>query len=227
MTLAPAPSPRDSNAGGLRRLELIDALRGFALIGTLMVSLRLIPLADARTALLLALLFGAGTWGVLRQSVMHRRFWRRLLAASVAVVIAATMLRAQSVQLAHLENLADLAQGLSCVAAFVLLFQRAAWRRWLCKLAPMGRMVPTNILAQALLGLGVFDGLGLGPRLGLVEIALFSAAVLALQAMASCWWMGRFRVGPVKWAWRRVAEPATRQSAPCRGIKARLLKARQ
>ena len=219
MTLAPAPSPRDSNAGGLRRLELIDALRGFALIGTLMVSLRLIPVADARSVLLLALPFGAGTWGVLRQSVVHRRFWRRLLAASVAVVIAATILRAQSLQLAHLANLA---QGLFCVAAFVLLFQRAAWRRWLCKLAPMGRMVPTNILAQALLGLGVFDGLGLGPRLGLVEIALLSAAVLALQATASCWWMGRFRVGPVKWAWRRLAEPATRQAAPRRG----LLKAR-
>jgi uncharacterized membrane protein YeiB len=70
------------------------------------------------------------------------------------------------------------------MAGFVLLFQQTRWRHWLRKLAPMGRMVLTNWLAQALLGLGLFYALG--PSFE------FLLGIAVLQAMLSCWWLARW-----------------------------------
>ncbi|MGJ7488740.1 DUF418 domain-containing protein, partial [Variovorax sp. LT2P21] len=78
----------------------------------------------------------------------------------------------------------QVALGLFCMAAFVLLFQQTRWRHWLRKLAPMGRMALTNWLAQALLGLGLFYALG--PSFG------FLLSIAVLQAMLSCWWLARW-----------------------------------
>lgn len=211
MTFASAHPPRDSSAGGLRRLELIDALRGFALCGVLMVNLRLVPLFDART-LLLVLLCGTGTVGtlrglrvlhVLRESVAHRRFWRWLLVASLGVA-ALLAWRNEGAGLLQLQA-ASLAQGLFCIAAFVLLFQRTAWRRRLRKLSPMGRMVLTNCVAQTLVVAWLFPRLGLGVE-GVMGAAMLGTGLLALQAAASCWWMTRSRQGPLEWAWQRLSQ---------------------
>ena len=168
-----------------------------------------------------------GRADVLRQSVAHRRFWRRLLAASFAATLVATvllMLRDQGAAegigawLRHdasgrivtrlLREAAPLAQGLFYMAAFVLLFQRAAWRHWLRKLAPLGRMALSNYLVQTLAGLSLFYGvgLGIGPKFGLVGVALACVAIFALQAAASCWWLRRYRLGPVEWAWRSLVQ---------------------
>ena len=250
MTSDPARPPRYSAAGGspshsntaaprarspavpgsaqaTRRLELLDALRGFALLG--------VPLLDARSITLFALLFGAflamqsgGTrpcklrMPVLQQSVAHRRFWVRLLRASFGVgVVAGTLLLmrhgdnrvaawlhggAGLVLARLLREIAPLALCLFCMAGFVLLFQQAAWRRWLRKLTPMGRMALTNFLAQTLFGLGLFYGIGLGPgpQFGLAGVALAGLAIFGLQALFSCWWLGRFRFGPAEWVWQSL-----------------------
>ncbi|WP_455342663.1 DUF418 domain-containing protein [Variovorax durovernensis] len=297
MTFDPARLPRYSAAGGslshsnttasrartsstpgpapvTRRVELLDALRGFALLGVLLV--------DARSITLFTLLFGVGFtmqldgtrlcvrrmlvlpaiglalaclfwWGdigmrtaawslalfllgplligmavgrarVLQESVAHRRFWVRLLRASFGVsVIAGTLLVLRNyhgtgtaaswlhdgaglVLARLLREIARLAQGLFCMAGFVLLFQQAAWRRWLRKLAPMGRMALTNFLGQTLFGLGLFYGIGLGPgpQFGLADAALAALAIFGLQALFSCWWLGRFRFGPAEWVWHSL-----------------------
>jgi uncharacterized protein len=175
-----------------------------------------------------------GRAGVLQESVAHRRFWVRLLRASFAVAVAASallMLRdhggtggtggtGSTALVASwlgegaglhatrlLRELAPLAQGVFYMAAFVLLFQHAAWRHWLRKLAPMGRMALTNYLAQTLFGLGLFYGigLGLGPQFGIVGVVICGAAIFALQALFSCWWLARFRFGPAEWLWRSLA----------------------
>ncbi|GEM_PF-660411 len=268
MTSDPARPPRYSAAGGspsqsntaaprarspsipgsapgsnqvTRRLELLDALRGFALLG--------VPLLDARSITLFALLFGAflamqsgGTrpcklrMPVLQQSVARRRFWARLLRASFGVgVVAGTLLVLQhgdnrvaawlhggaGLVLARvLRDIAPLALCLFCVAGFVLLFQQAAWRRWLCKLAPMGRMALTNFIAQTLVGLGLFHGIGLGPgpRFGPLGVALAGLAIFGLQALFSCWWVGRYRFGPAEWVWQSLvhgkAQPMRLRAPP-------------
>lgn len=166
-----------------------------------------------------------GRAGVLQRSLEYRHFWRRLLYASLATSLVATVLLLLRDHNAAgtvaewlrggdvgktvtrlLRHIAPLAQGVFYMAAFVLLFQRAAWRHWLRKLAPMGRMALTNYLAQTLFGLGLFYGIGLGigPRLGLVGIAACSIAIFALQAAFSCWWLARFRFGPAEWLWRSL-----------------------
>jgi uncharacterized protein len=165
-----------------------------------------------------------GRTRVLQESVAHRRFWVRLLRASFGVSVVASVLLvlrdynstgvvavwlqdgAGLVATRLLREIAPLAQGVFYMAGFVLLFQQAAWRHWLRKLAPMGRMALTNYLAQTLLGLGLFYGigLGLGPQFGLAGVALAGLAIFGLQALFSCWWLGRFRFGPAEWVWRSL-----------------------
>jgi uncharacterized membrane protein YeiB len=234
MTFDPARLPRYSAAGGslshsnsaaprartssapapvARRVELLDALRGFALLGVLLV--------DAKSIALFMLLFGVGfamqsdgrrlcmrRMPVLQQSVAHRRFWVRLFLASFGVSVVAAWLHdgAGFVPARLLREIAPLARGLFYMAGFVLLFQQAAWRRWLCKLAPMGRMALTNFLVLTLFCHGLFHGIGPGPgpQFGLAGIALTALVIFGLQALFSCWWLGRFRFGPAEWLWHSL-----------------------
>ena len=224
MTFAPAPTPRDSSAGRLRRLELLDALRGFALAGTLMLCLQRVSLLDARSVLLAALLavllLGGSTAGVFRESVAHRRFWRLVLAASLMVAAVPWLHDGIANDWARvlLRQAAPLAQGLCCVAAFVLLFQRAAWRRQLCKLSPMGRMAFTNCAVQGLVGLVLLPRLGLDVE-SVMSAAVLGAAIFALQAMASCWWMTRFHHGPLEWAWQRLVHARPLMQPEVRAVR--------
>lgn len=209
MTFAPASPPRDSSVGSIciRRPELLDALRGFALVGTLMLCLQRMPLFDARSILLLVLLLGGNSAGVLRESVAHRRFWRLLFVASFVVAALRCLHDAGAGGWTRLllQQAASLAQGLSCAAGFVLLFQRAAWRRRLCKLSPMGRMAFTNCVVQALVGAVLLPRLGLDVDSVAVAAAL-GVGIFALQAMGSCWWMTRFHHGPIEGAWQRLVQ---------------------
>jgi uncharacterized membrane protein YeiB len=177
------------------RLTLPDALRGFGLFGTLMANLLGSP-SGLALAGLLALTIASlwiGRAPVLRESIAHRRFWRYLLCVSLGIGLIATM-RADAANAALLAWVAWVA---FFAAAFVLLFQQAAWRRWLQKLAPTGRMALTNFLAQTLLGLCLMHGTSL--QFDLASLLLCGAAIFALQAMASCWWMARHNAGPVEW----------------------------
>lgn len=178
------------------RLSLPDALRGFGLFGVLMA--HLLGLLSGHAVAGLLVLTVASLWtghvAVLRESVAHRRFWRGILCASFAVNLIAT---AGTSAAPALRDVAPLAQGAFFAAAFVLLFQRAAWRPWLLKLAPAGRMALTNSLAQALLALCILHGSGL--HLDPASLVVFGIAIFALQAASSCWWMARYNAGPAEW----------------------------
>ncbi|MCR6476677.1 DUF418 domain-containing protein [Variovorax sp. ZS18.2.2] len=180
----------------IARLSLPDALRGFGLFGVLMV--HLLGLLPGHAVAGLLVLMVASLWtghaAVLRESVAHRRFWQRLLYAGFAVNLIAVV----GASIAPtLRDVALLAQGAFFAAAFVLLFQRASWRRWLLKLAPAGRMALTNGLAQALLTLCILHGTGL--HLDPVSLVVFGIAIFALQAASSCWWLARYNAGPAEW----------------------------
>jgi uncharacterized membrane protein YeiB len=200
------------------RLELVDTLRGFVLFGVPVVGLRGFSPLDftgaavswpllVLGALLAGLVFGHAD--ALRQSVAHRRFWRRLLLASLATgLLLALHVPAGRFATGLPHAVAALAQGLFCIAAFVLLFQHAAWRRRLRKLTPLGRMAWSNGLVQMLVGLSLFYGVGPGlcPKFGVAGLAVACMAILALQAAASCWWLRRYRLGPLEWAWRSLVQ---------------------
>lgn len=96
--------------------------------------------------------------------------------------------------------------SLAYLSALVLLFQRPAWKPRLSILAPVGRMALTNYLAQSVLIVAVFYGVGLG-LMGKIGAALcipIAIILFAVQIAVSRWWLGRFRFGPAEWLWRSL-----------------------
>ncbi|HEY9291970.1 MAG TPA: DUF418 domain-containing protein [Microlunatus sp.] len=73
--------------------------------------------------------------------------------------------------------------------------------RWL---APAGRITLTNYLAQSVIALLIFTGIGLGLAGTLSPVALLALAIMVFagQLVASAWWTHRFRYGPAEWLLR-------------------------
>lgn len=165
-----------------------------------------------------------GRAGLLQDPAAHRRLLRAVvilcggigLAAVVAIEwidaaqLTDTLLKGGRLGesgLRLLRRIGPLGMGLGYAAGFVLLFLRPDWQRWLRRLAPVGRMALSNYLAQTVVCLTLFYGIGLGigssggygTRL-LVWALLFSAQIVASHA-----WLARFKLGPVEWMWRSVA----------------------
>jgi uncharacterized protein len=172
------------------------------------------------------ILIGAalGRTGALRDPRTHSRFWVRLLIATLplGLVLTAfvllkdhgmlhpTMAWWRSDQARSIVRVArsagSLSLGLAYAAIFVLLFQRATWRRWLQWLAPVGRMALTNYITQTVVAIALFYGIGLGigPRFGLVGVLVSGAMIFAAQIVLSHWWLARFHFGPLEWLWRSL-----------------------
>lgn len=115
--------------------------------------------------------------------------------------------------------------GLAAVylSGITLLFQRPAWRRVLSVLAPVGRMALSNYLAQTVISLFVFYGLGLGliGKVGPTVCSVIALGIFVVQVGWSHLWLSRFRFGPAEWLWRSLtygkaqpmlAAPAARTS---------------
>jgi len=92
------------------------------------------------------------------------------------------------------------------VAVFVWLSGRARWRPRLLLFEPVGRMALSSYVAQTLVGSLVFFGFGLGllGRFGNGVNLPLGAALFAVEVLACAWWLGRFRFGPLEWAWRSL-----------------------
>ena len=98
------------------------------------------------------------------------------------------------------------ALSLFYASAIVLLAQRAAWKKWLAPLAPVGRMALSNYLFQSLVYVTLFFsyGLGLMGMVGPALLTVLSVFVFVLQILLSRWWLTRFRFGPMEWLWRTL-----------------------
>lgn len=107
-----------------------------------------------------------------------------------------------------LRRIGPLGMGLAYAAGFALLFLRPGWQRWLRTLAPVGRMALSNYLIQTVVCLWLFYGIGLGigPAQGYVTRLSVWVALFGAQMVFSHWWLARFRLGPVEWLWRSIAE---------------------
>jgi uncharacterized protein len=95
---------------------------------------------------------------------------------------------------------------LAFIGAFVLLFQRPRWQRWLVHLAPVGRMALTSYLVQSAVGALLFlsFGFGLLADLGNAATLPLGVALFVIQMGASRLWLERFHYGPVEWLWRSL-----------------------
>lgn len=77
-------------------------------------------------------------------------------------------------------------------------------------LAPAGRMALTNYLGQSVLFSLIFTGYGLGliGEIPPFAVLLLAVIIFANQAVASRWWLDRYRYGPVEWLLRAVTTMA-------------------
>lgn len=170
------------------------------------------------------LLIGAalGRSGLLLDVDAHARTWRRLLIASLLTALACVLLVREQMPLREFaaslglhprmaplllgvaRDSTPLAFALFYLSAITLLFRRPVWRRRLRWLAPVGRLALSNYLAQTVIGIALFCGigLGLGPETGLPGITGVAIALFVMQQWLSRAWLTRYAFGPAKWLWR-------------------------
>ena len=112
--------------------------------------------------------------------------------------------------------------ALAYASHLALLWRRPVWRDRLAWAIPAGRMALTNYLTQTAIAIALFYGIGFGlmGETGPVTWPIIAVAVVALQAAASWWWLGRFPFGPMEWLWRTATYGRlwadSRSSAPGR-----------
>ncbi len=98
------------------------------------------------------------------------------------------------------------ALALFFIALVATLWQRAAWRRLLVFLAPVGRMALTNYLLQTVICVLIFYGYGFGQfgRFGATTATLTALSIFMFQILISALWLKYFSYGPMEWIWRQL-----------------------
>jgi len=98
------------------------------------------------------------------------------------------------------------AMALFYVASFALLFLRPRWQPRLLRFGPVGQMALSAYVGQTVIGVLVFFGFGLGllGRLGNSVTIPIGLGLFVVQVWACRAWLGRFRFGPLEWAWRSL-----------------------
>ncbi len=188
------------------RIVTIDVLRGFALLGILVVNMEMfshpiqrivLPIDPAtgavdRVADWLVRCFGEGKFYSLFSLLFGLGFGLQLLRAE------------------------ERGSGIA------LLFRRGNRRKFLGPLAAAGRLPLSNYLLQSVIctmlfysyGLGLFGQVGKAAGVGLAAI------IYALLLGLSVWWSARFQFGPAEWLWRALtykAAPPMRIDSSRRG----------
>lgn len=182
------------------RVDAVDALRGYALLGLFLVGMvmqrrALFAMAGERRGLWLAVLAGGAVlWGAAS------------LAVPLAVPSGGAPMTGVSLQAAFDEYRA-LGATVFQVALFVLAWHSSLGRllgRLLAGFAPAGRMTLTLYVGQSLVAAPLFYGYGLGlwNDLTHAEAALWGLAAFALQVALAALWFRAFRYGPLEWLWR-------------------------
>ena len=94
--------------------------------------------------------------------------------------------------------------GFAYAAGFVLAWPWA--KAMLGLLAAPGRMALTNYLAQTLVGIAIYFGVGFGlvGQAAPGTVIMIAAATFAAQLVWSHLWLARFAQGPMEWLWRRL-----------------------
>jgi len=92
------------------------------------------------------------------------------------------------------------------VALAMLIVRSGMFRSVLERFAATGRMALTNYLAQSVICLILFTGLGFGLYGQLQRYQLYYVvfAIWAVQLAWSPWWLARFHFGPMEWLWRSL-----------------------
>ncbi len=98
------------------------------------------------------------------------------------------------------------ALALFVIALIATLWQKAAWRRLLACLAPVGRMALSNYLLQTIICVFIFYGYGFGwfARVSASTATLMALGIFLFQILLSALWLKYFSYGPMEWIWRQL-----------------------
>lgn len=94
--------------------------------------------------------------------------------------------------------------SIAYASTFALLYNRSPQLfRWL---QPVGRMSLTNYVAQSVMGIAVYYGmgLGLGSYVGPSMFIPIAVTMFTFQVLYSALWMKYFDFGPLEWIWRQL-----------------------
>lgn len=93
--------------------------------------------------------------------------------------------------------------ALAYMSLLAQLFNRKAGEVLLFPLTLIGRMAFTNYLAQTLIGICIFYGIGLGlwGTFGLMQLWGLALVIYAAQVLLSSVWLTYYKQGPVEWFW--------------------------
>jgi uncharacterized protein len=88
----------------------------------------------------------------------------------------------------------------------MLIVRSGMFRTVLERFAATGRMALTNYLAQSVICLILFTGLGFGwyGQLQRYQLYYVVFAIWAVELAWSPWWLARFHFGPMEWLWRSL-----------------------
>lgn len=103
-------------------------------------------------------------------------------------------------------NIGRLMMTLGHIGAFGAFVRFGVIRRIAPILAPVGRMALTNYIGQTVMSVLFFYGCGLGyfGYLERYELTWVFLAVIAIQIVASNFWLRHYRFGPLEWLWRSI-----------------------
>jgi uncharacterized protein len=107
-------------------------------------------------------------------------------------------------------------------AVVLLLAFRPEWTQKLAMFGYAGRMALTNYMVQIIVLDALASGYGVGLKLRPAVYPLVAVALFGAEALASRWWLERFRFGPLEWLWRVVTyadpQPIRRQVPATLGV---------
>jgi uncharacterized protein len=101
-------------------------------------------------------------------------------------------------------GVAGLTMAVAYATGLLLVLPTPVGRWFAPTMEALGRMALTNYLTATLLAVGFGTLLGLRESAAWPTMLGLAAAILALQALWSRWWLARFRYGPLEWTWRCV-----------------------
>ncbi|MBU3821133.1 DUF418 domain-containing protein [Flavobacteriaceae bacterium XHP0103] len=103
-----------------------------------------------------------------------------------------------------IETYLNLALSAILILVFIVIYQKKS--DLFSLLIPYGRMSLTNYVLQALVGVPVFYGFGLGlyNYFGATLSLIFGILFLVFQLYFSKYWLKKYKYGPLEWLWRAI-----------------------
>lgn len=101
-------------------------------------------------------------------------------------------------------NISGIFLSLFYISVILFLLEKERWKKILSPFSYAGRMALTNYIIQTLIGVGIYNGMGLYGKVNLLMGTIICFIVFPLQMVFSNFWLKKFKFGPLEWIWRKL-----------------------